>query len=52
MSETQSKQDNTVPETIEIEGVSYDRIKLVQELSKELAKMEPEEYKRILGQVS
>ena len=50
MSQTRSKQDNTAPETIEIEGVPYDRIKLVQELSKELAKMEREEGKRIVRQ--
>ena len=49
MNETQSKQDNAAPETIEIEGVLYDRIKLVQELSKQLAKMEREEGKRIAG---
>jgi len=45
MSDTQSMQDNTAVETIEIEGVLCDRSKLVQELSIELAKMEPEEYK-------
>jgi len=52
MSEIQSKQGSAAPEKIEIEGVLYDRIKLVQELSKELAKMEPDEYRRIFGQVS
>ena len=52
MSDTQSMQEYSAPETIEIEGVLYDRNRLVQELSRKLAKMEPEEYKRVLGQVS
>ena len=39
-----------MPKTIDIDGRTYDRSKLVQWLAKELAKMDPDECKRVLGQ--